>query len=480
MTAPRVTGPPADESNLRRAGRQLILSAYGALRAVKLYPVENVAVQKALAEVTAQARELAKTEGELELRISGEFLFVNQVRLRLELDNFASFSHLLSLFRACGIGTLHIAPTVSEKDWLIFFSLMQAPASDNPEERLEQLQAKLAGASVATLTMAPPTEQGDGQEKAKERAKRTYDQSVAATKELMGSLRMGASANLKKIKRLVQSIVDQILTEETSLIGMTTLRDYDEYTFTHSVNVCIFSVALGRRLGLSKVQLYDLGMAALFHDIGKSRVPTEIINKADRLTEDEWRIVANHPWFGVLALFGVRGAQELPYRAMIVAYEHHMKADLSGYPRPLRNRQMGVFSKIVAVADGFDAATTRRSYQPIPYTPAEVMRELRDNPRRGMDPVVVKAFINLTGVYPVGTFVVLDTFELGVVHAANPLEDMISRPIVRIVSDAQGNVMFPGTLSDLADRNAAGEFTRTIIKTENPERYGIRIADYFV
>ena len=145
MTAPRVTGPPADESNLRRAGRQLILSAYGALRAVKLYPVENVAVQKALAEVTAQARELAKSEGELELRISGEFLFVNQVRLRLELDNFASFSHLLSLFRACGIGTLHIAPTVSEKDWLIFFSLMQAPASDNPEERLEQLQSKLAG-----------------------------------------------------------------------------------------------------------------------------------------------------------------------------------------------------------------------------------------------------------------------------------------------------------------------------------------------
>ncbi len=478
MTAPR--GAQADESNLRRAGRHLILSAYGALRAVKLYPVENVAVQKALAEVTAQSRDLANSEGELELRISGEFLFINHVRLRLELDNFASFSHLLSLFRACGIGTLSIAPQVSEKDWLIFFSLIQAPASDNSDERLEQLQTKLTAAGVGSLTMAPPTEQGDGQEKAKERAKRTYDQSVAATKELMGSVRMGASANLKKIKRLVQSIVDQILTEETSLIGMTTLRDYDEYTFTHSVNVCIFSVALGRRLGLSKVQLYDLGMAALFHDIGKSRVPTEIINKADRLTEEEWRIVANHPWFGVLALFGVRGAQELPYRAMIVAYEHHMKADLSGYPRPLRNRQMGVFSKIVAVADGFDAATSRRSYQPVPYTPADVMKELRDNPRRGMDPVVVKAFINLTGVYPVGTFVVLDTFELGVVHAANPLEDMISRPIVRIVSDAQGNVMFPGNLADLADRNADGEFVRTIIKTENPERYGIRIADYFV
>jgi HD-GYP domain-containing protein (c-di-GMP phosphodiesterase class II) len=469
-----------DESAVRRAGRQLILAAYGALRAVKLYPVENVAVQKALAEVTAQSREMANREGELELRISGEFLFVNETRLRLELDNFASFSHLLSLFRACGIGTLSIAPNVSEKDWLVFFSVLQAPASDNPEERLEQLRTKLAGASVTTLTPAPPAEQGEGGlEKAKERAKRTYDQSVVATKELMGSIRMGASPNLKKIKRLVQSIVDQILTEETSLIGMTTLRDYDEYTFTHSVNVCIFSVALGRRLGLSKVQLYDLGMAALFHDIGKSRVPNEILNKTDPLTEDEWRIVANHPWFGVLALFSVRGAQELPYRSMIVAYEHHMKADLSGYPRPLRSRQMGMFSKIVAVADAFDAATSRRTYQPVPNTPAEVMRELRDNTRRGMDPVVVKAFINLTGVYPVGTFVVLDTFELGLVHAVNPLEDMISRPIVRIVSDALGNVMFPGALADLADRNENGDFLRTIIKTEKPERYGIRVADYF-
>src|SRR4029078_471945 len=206
MTASR--SGSADESNVRRAGRHLILSAYGALRAVKLYPVENVAVQKALAEVTAQSRDLAKIERALDLLISGEFLFVNQVRLRLELDNFASFSHLLSLFRASVIGTLHIGLTVAEKDWLIFFSLLQAPTSENPEERLGQLQSKLAGAGVTTLGMAPPTEQGDGQKKAKERARRTYDQSVAATKELMGSLRMGASANLKKIKRLVQSIVD--------------------------------------------------------------------------------------------------------------------------------------------------------------------------------------------------------------------------------------------------------------------------------
>ena len=165
---------------------------------------------------------------------------------------------------------------------------------------------------------------------------------------------------------------------------------------------------------------------------------------------------------------------------MVVAIEHHMKRDLTGYPRPIRPREQSMFSKIVAVADGFDAATSRRSYQTVPYNPAEVMREMRDNPRRGMDPVVVKAFINLTGIYPIGTLVVLDSFELGVVHAVNPLPEMLARPLVKVISDSVGNLLFPGTMVDLAEREPDGNFRRTIIKTENPERYGVRVADYLV
>jgi HD-GYP domain-containing protein (c-di-GMP phosphodiesterase class II) len=487
MTAPGTSpasaagSADASESQIRKAGRQLIFSLYAALRAVKLYPVENAAVQKTLAEVATQSRELAGLEGDLELRMSGEFIFINQTRLRLDLDNFASFSHLLSLFRATGIGSVTIVPTIVAKDWLVFLSLLQAPGVDEPLERLEQLTGRLVAAGVTAFALAAPTEHGEtNKEKAKERAKRTYAQSVAATRELMGSVRMGGSPNIKKIKRVVQGIVDQILNEETSLIGLTTLRDYDEYTFTHSVNVCIFAVALGKRLGLSKVQLYDLGMSALFHDIGKSRVPQSILNKSDGLNDEEWRLIAAHPWLGMLALFQVRGAQELPYRPMIVAHEHHMKRDLTGYPRPIRERQLSMYSKIVAIADGFDAATSRRAYQTVPYTPAQVMLEMRDNPRRGMDPVIVKAFINLTGIYPVGTLVVLDTFELGVVHATNPVAEMLSRPIVRVISDPNGILLHPGDLHDLADRTADGTFRRTIIKTENPERYGIRVGDYFV
>lgn len=467
---------------LRKAGRQLIVAIYGALRALRLYPAENEAVRNALQELSGAARTLLTKDNELELKATSEFLFVNGVRLRLDLDNYASFSHILSLMRSCGIGTLHVSPAAQERDWLVLLSLLLASAGES-EVSHHEVREKLEAAGVLAFDVGPllaPDDDSDFMQRAKEAAKRTYAHSVAVTREMMTSLRLGQAPNIRKIKRVVQTIVDQILSEETSLIGLTTLRDYDEYTFTHSVNVCIFSVALGRRLGLSRQQLYDLGLAALFHDIGKSRVPLAVLNKTEGLTDEDWRWLAAHPWLGVLALFRLRGQQELPYRAMVVAYEHHMKADLSGYPRCIRPRSQSVYSRIVAVADGFDAATSRRSYQTVPLSPAAVLAGMRDNPKRGYDPIIVKAFINLVGIYPVGTLVVLDTFELAIVHAVNPNPEAISRPIVRIVSDERGNLLFPGHLVDLMERTAEGTFKRTIIKTENPERYGINVGDYFL
>jgi hypothetical protein len=157
-----------------------------------------------------------------------------------------------------------------------------------------------------------------------------------------------------------------------------------------------------------------------------------------------------------------------------------MRTDLSGYPRNIRPRSMSMTSKIVAVVDGYDAATTRRAYQTTPYTPAAVLQEMRDNPRRGMDQIVVKAFINLLGIYPVGTLVVLDTFELAVVTAANPRPEALSRPFVKIVSDAHGNTLHPAPEVDLAQQDTSGDYPRTIIKTADPDRYGIRVSNYLV
>jgi len=469
---------------LRRRGRDFIISFYGTLRAIKLYPLEHTAVQRSLVELAAIAREIVAREQDLELRLSGEFIFINSTRLRLDLTNYASFGYLLKICREAGIGVIRVTDDVNERSWRVLLSSLDSTSQGDPDERRERIIRQLSQAGVTSLELGPAPEETTDKEQAeqtKDAANRTYTRSVALTRDVINSVRLGRVPSIKKIKRVVQGIVDQILNEETSLIGLTAIRDYDEYTFTHSVNVCIFSVALGRRVGMTKLQLFDLGISALMHDIGKSRVPVGLLQKSEQLSDDEWRRIAAHPWLGVLVLFNLKGQQqEVSYRAMTVAYEHHMRTDLSGYPKVIRPRSPSMTSKIVAVADGYDAATSRRSYQTVPYPPSAVLQDMRDNPRRGMDPVVVKAFINLLGIYPPGTLVVLDTFELAVVSAANPGFDALSRPIVRIVSDANGNMVVPPLEVDLAQVDSNGDYPRTIIKTADPDRYGINIGDYIV
>ena len=469
---------------LRHAGRDFLVVLYTAFRSLKLYPVENAQVQKALDDLAQNTQHLLEVEKELEVRLQGEFIFINSTRLRLDLDNYASFSHILGVLRQCGVGAVRIDEGVERKQLQIFVSLLLSYAArEATPNKVFELGQKLADGGVTHIGVEPPLEtdeEAEDEERQKEAAKRTYARSVAVTKEVINSIRMGRTANVKKVKRAVQAIVDQVLNNEASLVGLTTLRDYDEYTFTHSVNVCIFSVALGRKLGLSKLQLYDLGMAALFHDVGKSRVPLEVLNKQGGLSDEEWRIMQAHPWLGVLTLFGLRGYGEIPYRGMIVAYEHHMKTDLTGYPKSLRGRELSIYSKIVSVADGFDAATSRRAYQTVPIQPDKVLKEMWENPRRGYDQVVVKAFINLIGIYPVGTCVILDTYEVAVVHGANPDVTHVHRPMVRVVTTPEGGLVHPGFLVDLAHRDAQGNFPRTIVKVTDPLKYGINVADYFV
>ena len=461
-----------------------MVAFYAALRAIKLYPVEHSAVQKTLSELSQVAEELRAEEGELEFRISGEFIFINSTRLRLDLSNYATFGHILTLCKISGVGAIHVGTRGGARDWTVLLSLLGAETKSAPHERFQEIVTRLKETSIETFQLDEPTEtQTDREfnEEAKAAANRTYSQSVAVTRDVINSVRIGKTPNIRKIKRVVQGIVDQVLNEETSLIGLTAIRDYDEYTFTHSVNVCIFSVALGRRLGMTKLQLYELGLAALMHDIGKSRVPLDLLQKTGELTDEEWKWMAAHPWLGVLVLFQFRRQQEeLSYRAMTVCHEHHMKTDLTGYPKVVRPRQMSLLSKIVSIADGYDAATSRRVYKTEPLAPSAVLEEMRDNPRRGLDPVLVKAFINLLGIYPVGTLVVLDTFELAVVSASNPNPEALSRPIVKIISDALGNRVSPPLLADLAIPEAGGQYARTIIKTADPDRYGITPGDYLI
>lgn len=485
-SSPPPESEQAPEAYLRQFGREFLVALHATLRSLTLYPLENAQVQKALDHLVVISTRILDAQGELEVRVEAEFIFVNGTRLRLELNSFAFFAHVFGVFRHCGIGAIRIRPAVGRQDLQLLVGLLVSFASRRVDaDAAAELGRRLQEAGVTAIIVEPRRSHdavagAHDEAGRKEAAKQTYARSVALTKEIINGVRLGRATTIRKIKRVVQGIVDQVLHDDASLIGLTTLRDYDEYTYTHSVNVCTFAVALGRKLGLTKPQLCDLGLAALLHDVGKARVPLDVLNKEGSFSEDDWRLMQAHPWLGVLTLFGLRGYGEIPHRPMLAAYEHHMKVDLTGYPKSIRPRQLSILSKIIAVVDSFDAATSRRSYRTAAVQPDQVMREMWQDRWRGHDPVVVKAFISLMGIYPVGTCVILDTHELGIVHAVNPNPIQIHRPLVRVVAAPDGVLQSPGSLVDLAERDERGAFRRTIVKVTDPQKYGLTVSDYFV
>ena len=324
--------------NHQEEGRKLLTALYGSLSALKLYPVENETVQAALAELHALVEAIVNAEGGAELRVVGDFFFLNETRLRLDLANFATFGSFARSLQDHGIGAVEVTPGVQRSEWAPFISiLLRNPDPDDPYGAFLE---RFAHAPVEHIDVSPEKEiaEEQGDEEALTAAKKTYTQSVQVAKEALGDMRIGKAVNVRKVKRAVQGIVDQVLSNESSMVTMTTLRDFDEYTFTHCVNVCIFSVIIGQRLGLDKLQLYELGLGALFHDIGKQRVDFEVINKPGGLSDDEWHQLKEHPTEGLLLLFSMHGFADVPYRQMLMAYEHHMKIDLTGYPTNKRPR----------------------------------------------------------------------------------------------------------------------------------------------
>jgi HD-GYP domain-containing protein (c-di-GMP phosphodiesterase class II) len=262
------------------------------------------------------------------------------------------------------------------------------------------------------------------------------------------------------------------------LVGMTTIKDYDDYTYHHSVNVSILSIALGRRLGLSKKTLAELGLSALLHDLGKVEVPKEILNKSIEFTEDDWKVIVKHPAWGACAIFKIKGVDITSMSAFISAFEHHLNYDLSGYPKLNHKIELNFFTRIIAIADQYDAMTSARIYSRIPVPPDKALSIMIERSGTQLDPHLTKVFINMVGIYPLGSLVMLDTRELGIVFESNTNTDFIDRPRVIILVDKNGEKT--KLTVDLMEKDSEGNYKRNIIKTLDSNQYNINLAEYLL
>lgn len=211
------------------------------------------------------------------------------------------------------------------------------------------------------------------------------------------------------------------------------IRQHDEYTYLHSLNVARLSVMLGRRLGFQQEHLVDLGWAALLHDLGKLHVPLEILNKTTKFSPEELSIMQSHPLESLAAFAKTQPVTLESLRRLCAAFEHHQRYDLKGYPRVSRKLNLHPYSRIVAVADTFDAMTTDRIYQRR-VLPDIALKIMAQGFGHLFDPFVLQAFITCMGAYPVGTLVRLNNDQLALVIRYEETSK-IDRPVVRLVNN---------------------------------------------
>lgn len=292
---------------------------------------------------------------------------------------------------------------------------------------------------------------------------------IETIKEIVHTARIGKPLNSRRLQGFIHSMVDSIMQNRDALVGLTSIKMYDEYTFAHSVNVAVLCVAMGSFLSLGKNQVASLGIAGMLHDIGKVNIPLEIINKPEALTDSEWEFVKRHPAEGAVILSGLPGVGRL---AMVAAFEHHMHHDLSGYPRTgTGSFDLHPFSKIVAIADAYDALTSTRVYYDAPQPPYQAVMALLSKRGALFDPVFVKAFVNMVGLFPIGTLLRLDTGETGlVIHQTHDL----FRPRVLLLTT------FDGTEKEevgLLERES-GRYKRTAVAVVDPSTIPVDINSY--
>lgn len=450
------------------------------IKTAQIHEPTNVAVEQALQKFLSSGNPFIESEKGISIEIVGDYIFINGVRVRYSLDSLLNFDYIVREFKKRELGGLFFKESLDPKEMKRFVYILTGtdPKLLNPFERLEDSILESDISKIRVEKLRKVKEDLEGSMDKRKTVKKTYFRAVSLTKGVMGAIKSGEKVNLKKAKRVVESIVDSILNEEFSLIGMTTIKDYDEYTYNHSVNVSILSIALGQRVGLSKKALTDLGIVALFHDIGKVNVPTEILNKTTNFSDSEWDIMRKHPIWGAKVILELRGLDEVAVRAIIVSFEHHLNYDFSGYPMISRRFDLDLFGKIVTIADQYDAMTSSRVYSRVPMSPDKALSLMMERSGSYMDPLLLKIFVNMIGVYPSGTLVMLDTKELGLVFEASPL--YVDRPRVILVTDPNGNSVAGGTV-DLAELDkSSGKFKRSISKTLDPNQYNINLAEYFL
>ena len=295
--------------------------------------------------------------------------------------------------------------------------------------------------------------------------RRLYAGAVSAAEAVWEAAATEGKPELPAAIQAIDGLADAVTQNRTAIVALTAMRSYDNYTFTHMVNVSILTMGQARAIGIDGRLLREFGLSALMHDIGKVRTPKEILNKPEKLTDDEFAIMRRHTVDGAEIL---RRTPEMPILAPVVAFEHHLRLDGGGYPTGVTRTSLNLGTMLCSIADVYDAMRSQRGYQEA-FPTDRILSVLKRNDGAQFDQHLVRRFVQLLGIYPPGNLVKLTTGEIAVVtrvHAPDPY-----RPRVRVIMNADG-----ARLDVPQDRNlfeASGESAPSVVGPLDPAEYGI-------
>ena len=480
VPSPEKPAEPPDQRRKtgQKAGVELLIHFHIVAKNARLYETNNTLFQEQVRALFDFLDVFFKGQQEASFEVRHSSLFFNGVRLKFGLASYPIFKFIFEEFRIRDIGALSFRPGLTPEELGRFIAAF-GKKGKSAELPFDRLTADLEAAGVENVRLQKVLDAETFSSLHRDTA-RIFFLSIVHLKEAFERDQKDEKLTLNTTRRLMQSIFNHLVDNESFMVGLTNLKNFDDYTLNHSVNVCVLALALGRRLGLSHGELVDLGLAAFFHDLGKLDTPIEILNKPAALNDEERGIIERHPHQGAEKLLHLREFSRLPLRAIHVALEHHIKEDLSGYPRYFKRRDINFFSKIVKIVDFFDAVTSKRVYRADAFSRAQALSLMLENSGTEFNSLILKSFVHLMGVFPIGTFVALDTGELGIVFDANPETRFLLRPKVKLITDAEGK-RIDGDIVDLAEADPqTGAFPRTIVKTLDPATYGIEVTDYFL
>ena len=445
-----------------------------------LHDLRNQVFEEPLQKLAQSISEIVLTEGSFRIERAGEEFFANGNRIRMEFRSLNAYKYVLNELGKRNVGGLSFESRPTIQAITAFLEVFGRAREDEEGSLVHHLNAELADRGVGSVKFLPlrdevPVPESELSSDRRERALSAYQQALDFIRESMMTVDSPAQVNVRKAKRTVQKLVDLSYEEGSgfSLAGMASIKAHDDYTFNHMVNVCVLAIAFGQRLGLKRHSLAQLGLCALYHDMGKLHIPLDVLNKHTGLTEEEWAVMGNHTVYAARTLFPLIVVDRTTVNRILTSLQHHLRYDGKGYPKLRIRRKQSLYARITAIVDTFDAMTTKRIYQR-QYLPDEAIAVMYQDAGTRYDPLLVKAFINCMGIYPVGSTVILRTGELAVVIESNPDSDHVHQPRVRIVTDP-GRVRVPPVLADLSQ---PGEKARAILHCVDPEDFGIVSALY--